>query len=114
MGCPLVSVAEGNGAHSLRSRQDQNFTKAEITSEDNAAFVVGLMKNLTVWRASEILFFKVSRVVSLVTQPPDNTRGQIHIPEETHGLLRAVNFFVSQPGTIGESLINMCHGQCAR
>ena len=66
------------------------------------------MKNITVWKALEILFFKVSSVVPLVTQPPDNTRRHIHIPKKTHGLLRAVNFFVSQPGTIGESLLDMC------
>ncbi len=65
------------------------------------------MENLTVWKAFEILFPQVSSVMPLVTQPPDNTRGYVHIPEKAHGLLRGVNFFVSQPGTIGESLLDV-------
>ncbi len=107
MGCPLVSVAEDNGAPGLRSRQGQHFTKALITREDYAAFFVRLTKNLPAWRAFEILFLQVSSGVPLVMQPPDNTRGHIHIPEKAHGLLRGVNCFVSQPGTMGESLLDV-------
>jgi len=71
------------------------------------------MKNNTVRKAFEILFPQVSSVVLLVTPPPDNTSGHTHIPEKAHGLLRTVNFFVSQPGTIGKGPLEMRHGQCA-
>ena len=72
------------------------------------------MKNLTAWEAFEILIPQVSSVVPLVTQPPDNTSGHLHIPEKAHGLLRGANFFVSQPGTKGQSLPDLRHGQCGR